>query len=370
MEKENTLIISEDEKKEKTPKSVWKRFLDYLVVTSGGMALGLFATLIVGSVIGTIAGFLPSGFITTGITNIANVLKSLMGIGIGLGVGLSLKNLRPIQLISSGVAGAIAGAIPNSFVSYLSPLGFDITKVGNPLLIYIVVLCSIELVKLILKKPTPVDIIAVPLLFVFISSIITYALSVPINISIVALSKFISDAVEFQPFWSGLIISTVMGMVLTAPISSVALAYMVGLQGVAAGAAVVGCSVQMIGFMMMSIHDNSVGKVISVGIGTSMLQFKNILKKPIIWLPTIIVSAILGPIATMVLHLECSTAGAGMGTCSLVGQIGTIDAMGVSSWQAWVGILALETIGPAILVFAIDLLFRRFKLIKKGDLTL
>ena len=109
--------------------------------------------------------------------------------------------------------------------------------------------------------------------------------------------------------------------------------------------------------------------VISVGIGTSMLQFKNILKKPIIWLPTIIASAILGPISTCWLHIVCMGSSAGMGTAGLVGQVGTISSMGVGQWQTWVGIFALEIIAPALLVFGLDLLFRKLNLIKDGDLT-
>ena len=138
---------------------------------------------------------------------------------------------------------------------------------------------------------------------------------------------------------------------------------------IASGAAVVGCSTQMIGFAVQSRKDNNVGTVISIGIGTSMLQFKNILKKPVIWLPTIIASAILGPISTCWLRLECMGASAGMGTAGLVGQIGLIDSMGVDNWQVWVGIFGLTIILPGVLVFFIDLLFRKLGWIKEGDLT-
>ena len=124
----------------------------------------------------------------------------------------------------------------------------------------------------------------------------------------------------------------------------------------------------MIGFMIQSRKDNNIGMVISLGIGTSMLQFKNILKKPIIWLPTIIASMILGPISTCALKTVCMGSSAGMGTAGLVGQIGTITSMGISSWQGWLSIVLLQLIGPAVLVFFIDLLFRHFGLIKEGDL--
>jgi uncharacterized membrane protein len=138
---------------------------------------------------------------------------------------------------------------------------------------------------------------------------------------------------------------------------------------IASGAAIVGCCVQMVGFAIQSRKDNNVGMVISIGIGTSMLQFKNIMKKPMVWLPTIIVSAILGPISTCWLELVCMGSNAGMGTAGLVGQIGTYASMG-NTWQTWVGIFALEIVAPAILVYLFDLLFRKIGWIRKGDLSL
>jgi uncharacterized membrane protein len=138
---------------------------------------------------------------------------------------------------------------------------------------------------------------------------------------------------------------------------------------IAGGAAVVGCSVQMVGFAVQSIKDNKIGTVISVGIGTSMLQFKNILKKPIIWLPTIITSAILGPISTCVLKLKCVGSSAGMGTAGLVGLIGTYSTMG-NTINTWLGIFVLQIIAPIVLVYLLDMLFRKLNLIKDGDLTI
>src|SRR5574344_1404451 len=159
-------------------------------------------------------------------------------------------------------------------------------------------------------------------------------------------------------------------MALTSPISSVAIAVAINLDGIAAGAACVGCCVQMVGFMVMSIKDNNIGKVISVGIGTSMLQFKNIVKKPLVWVPTILVSVILGPISTMVFQLKCNAVGAGMGTCALIGPIQMILAMENNLVMGWIGMLTLCIIAPVILVFLIDLLFRKLGWIKKGDLEI
>ena len=193
------------------------------------------------------------------------------------------------------------------------------------------------------------------------------ALEFPLNQIIYGIQWLINTATEYAPIPMGIVIAVIMGMALTAPISSAAIAIALSLGGIPGGAAVVGCSVQMIGFAVQSIRDNNIGKVISIGIGTSMLQFKNILKKPVIWLPTILTSAILGPISTAVFKMTSTPAGAGMGTCGLVGQLGTLESMGYNNPMAYIGILVLHFIAPIILVFLFDLLFRKLGIIKKGD---
>ena len=167
----------------------------------------------------------------------------------------------------------------------------------------------------------------------------------------------------------GVVIAVIMGMALTAPISSAAIAIAISLGGIAGGAAVVGCSVQMLGFAVMSRKDNNIGTVISIGIGTSMLQFKNILKKPIIWLPTILVSAILGPISTLIFKTQTVPTGSGMGTSGLVGQFATLEAMGTNA-AAFTAILVLQIALPIVLVYVTDVLFRKYNLIQPGDLKL
>lgn len=362
MENENNeqVLCEEPSQKEKvTFKSVMVNIWKYLIKTTNGMAYGLFATLIMGTIISTIASFFPETWIIAGwsfkesFAQLGTVLKSLMGIGIGIGVALTL-NLSPLQIISGGVAGAFGSAISKN----------------NPLMAYICAIAGIELTRLILKKKTPVDILLIPFLNCIFAFIVGWILVLPINFLIDGLAQFIDYATMYQPFLMGVVISVLMGMALTAPISSVAIAVAISLQGIAGGAAVVGCSVQMVGFAVMTARDkNGIGKVISVGIGTSMLQFKNILKKPIIWLPTIIVSALLGPLSTCVFKMTSDISGSGMGTCGLVGQIGTINAMG-SNLTSWMGIIILHFVAPIILVFLLDLLFRKLKLIKDGDLSL
>lgn len=335
-----------------------RAFLNYLITTTNGMAYGLFATLIIGvifSEIGKLCGF-------TFLDDIGTVLKSLMGIGIGVGVALSLKKLSPIELISAGACGAIAGSIKDFTNNQVAN--------NNPLVIYVTVIITITLIKLVIRKKTPVDIILIPLLFALVGYGIGYVMNIPLSFLMNQLSQFISYATSMQPFLMGIVIAVVMGMCLTAPISSAAIATAIKLGGIAGGAAVVGCSVQMIGFAVMSIKDNNIGKVISVGIGTSMLQFKNVLKKPVIWLPTIITSAILAPFSTLLFQMESDYYGAGMGTCALVGQLSTISAMGNNNGMMYLGIALLHFILPAVLVFLIDFLFRKIGLIKAGDLAI
>lgn len=346
-----------------------KKTLDFLVITLNGMAYGLFATLIIGTILSTIGNFFNEGtFFYTTFNDIANCLKYLTGAGIGIGIGLSLKQ-DGLKLVCAGMIGQLA--------SYLSgTVGF---KIGDPLTIYVVVIATILITQLVLKRKTPVDIILIPLFCILLGSVFTLILSTPVGMVTKLIGQFIGLATNYQPFIMGIIISVVMGMALTAPISSTAIAAsifvitettspeaIVGLN-LASGAAVVGCCAQMVGFAIMSRKDNSIGMVISIGIGTSMLQFKNILKKPLIWLPTIIASAILGPISTCVLKLSCMGSSAGMGTAGLVGMFGTYASMG-NSLETWIGIFVIELIAPLIIVFILDLLFRKKNWIVEGDL--
>ena len=330
------------------------------------------------------------------------VLQILTGAGIGVGVALTLKfdPLKTIVLASVGEAAAYF-SLSTKFVTapievqFSDVYNFGSIKVGDPLTIYLVCIATALLMKLVLQKKTPVDIVIIPLFGALVGLILSLAIRYPSVYITYAIQWLVNSGTQAAPFIMGVVVSVLMGMALTAPISSAAIGAMVffipatatniaDYQGllIASGAAIVGCSTQMIGFAVQSRKDNSIGMVISVGIGTSMLQFKNILKKPIIWLPTIIASAILGPISTCWFKLVCvgdlsvfgsrdiAGSAAGMGTAGLVGQIGTISSMGVNSWQAWVGIFALQIVLPAILVFAIDLLFRKLGWIKEGDLKI
>ncbi|MCH5180156.1 MAG: PTS sugar transporter subunit IIC [Erysipelotrichales bacterium] len=359
-----------------------KKAFDFVLKTTNGMAYGLFATLIIGTIIGAIGRLFGLGdnsfcaFMSTTLNEGASVLQNMTGVGIGIGIALSLE-FDTLKTIALAIVGEIAAffSLPTSFVT--AGTYNNVIKIGDPLTIYLVVISVALLITVILKKKTPVDIILIPLLSVILGMICAMLIRYPTIFVTYAIQWLINVATKAQPFIMGIVIAVLMGMALTAPISSAAIAAIIftgatsgsGL-AIASGAAIVGCCTQMVGFAIQSRKDNKLGMVISVGIGTSMLQFKNILKKPIVWLPTIIASAILGPIATTLIHVECIGADAGMGTAGLVGLIGTITSMGADKWQTWVTIFGLELIFPAALVFAIDLLFRKFNLIKEGDLKI
>ena len=359
--------------------------MNFLTITLNGMAFGLFATLIIGTIIITIANFFPKAsaitdfpsFMNVVFSNAGNVLQCITGAGIGVGIALALK-YDVLKTIVLGCAGQLAAyfSLSTKFVT-AGITNWGNFQIGDPLTIYLVVIATALAMKYVFRKKTPVDIIIIPLFGVIVASLVSIGIRYPAVYVTYGIQWIVNEGTLLLPWLMGIIVSVVMGMALTAPISSAAIAAMVfavpsgeaiplGL-AIASGAAVIGCCTQMVGFAIQSRKDNSIGMVISIGIGTSMLQFKNIIKKPLIWLPTIIASAILGPIATCLLGTVCMGANAGMGTAGLVGVIGTYSSMG-NTWQTWVSIFVLEIIAPGGLVFFIDLLFRKLGWIKEGDL--
>ena len=385
------------------------KVLDFLIKTLNGTAYGLFATLIVGTIFGAFSLFFSYGQDNSGFCwfmtrlfsseireigynaqgklismgGLGYVLQNLTGAGIGVGIAISLK-FDPLKVIILGAVGEIAAffSLSTGFVTDPGGLNylFGSIKPGDPLTIYLVCIATALLMKAVFVKKTPVDVVLIPLFGAFVGMLLSLGIRYPTVYVTYSIQWLVNGGTKVAPFLMGIIVSVLMGMALTAPISSAAIAAVVfnianasgdtsGLI-IASGAAIVGCSTQMIGFAIQSRKDNSIGTVISIAIGTSMFQFKNILKKPIIWLPTIITSAILGPVSTCWLKLRCDGANAGMGTAGLVGQIGTISSMGVESWQAWVGIFGLMIVMPAVLVFLFDLLFRKLGWIKEGDLKI
>lgn len=377
---EETMKIKKSSKIKDFFMSTTKRIKDFFMSTTNGMALGLFATLIIGTIIGTIAlpfnvagndGLL--GTYTT-LTALATALKFATGFGIGIGVAYAMK-MDGLKLISGAVSGFIASYMSKGTDGFAWSYTYGF-KIGDPLTIYLVVVISLLLVKLILRKKTPVDIILVPVLTSVIALVVTLIINQPVYFITTVFKNLFSAISGLDNLaliaLSGLVISVLMGICLTLPISSAAIAVIFSVDKVAGACALVGCCCQMVGFAVQSYRDNGFGKSLGVGVGTSMIQFKNIIKKPVIWLPTIIASAILGPIVG-ILGYQCDASGAGMGTCAFVGQITSVSGMttaGAPWWQTTIFIGVFQIILPFVLVYLIDLLFRKKGWIKKGDLTL
>lgn len=339
--------------------------------TTNGMAIGLFGTLIIGTVFGLLKDI--PGFFGEGMGVLSNQLMALMGAGIGLGVALSLKRngITVVTLMAAGFIGNYAF----DYVGLQSQ--FTMIKIGDPLSCYISVMLAALVLKLVMVRKTPVDLILIPLLGLTISICYSFLLAEWVHYITIGIQKLIELSFGAVPFLMCIIVSCLMGMALTAPISSVAICVAISIGNVplAATAALIGCCTQMVGFAVHTARDNKWGSVLAVGLGTSMLQFKNIVRKPLVWLPTIIVSAILGPFAMLFPKLvdpavATLSAGAGMGTCGLVGPLNFISQYGYTNWIAIIEIIGFGIIASGVLVFLFDLLFRKIGIIKPGDYSL
>ncbi|MFW5971985.1 MAG: PTS transporter subunit IIC [Bacillota bacterium] len=329
---------------------------DYLVKVLNGMALGLFASLIIGLILKQVGTY----FNFKSLIDFGSVAQQLMGPAIGVGVAYSI-GVSPLGIFASLITGAIGAGTISSL-----PTGEYIIQIGEPVGALIASLAGAEFSRLIQAR-TKVDIVLVPAGTIIVGGLIGTWVA-PFVVSMMSwLGNLINIATELHPIPMGIAVSILMGIILTLPISSAALAISLGLNGLAAGAATVGCSVQMIGFAVASYRENKFGGLIAQGFGTSMLQIPNIIKKPLIWIPPILTSAILGPIATVVFKMENNKIGAGMGTSGLVGQFATFEVMGSSAWP---GIILLHFILPATLTLLISEFMRKKGLIKEGDMLL
>lgn len=314
----------------------------YGIEALGAMALGLFASLLVGLILKVLGDKLGIKLLVDyGVQAMA-----MMGPAIGVAVAFGLK-APPLVLFASTITG-MAGA-----------------KLGGPAGCFVAAVVGAEFGKLV-SKETKVDIIITPAVTI-ITGVATGVFIGPfINAAMVGLGQIIMRATELQPVPMGILVSVIMGLVLTAPISSAALAMMLKLGGIAAGAATVGCSAQMVGFAVASYRENKVGGLIAQGLGTSMLQVPNIVRNPRILIPPTLAGAILGPLSTTIMRMENVPAGAGMGTSGFVGQFGTIEAMGMSGAVIF-KIAMLHFILPAILTLIISEFMRKKEWIKFGD---
>ena len=329
-----------------------KIFKKYIVDAMSHMAMGLFCSLILGLIISQIARIPGLDFLDF----IAEALSStspLIGACIGLAMASGMS-CAPLVTISSAITGA---------------LGYQF---GGPVGAYLSVILGAE-IGMVFSKKTPVDIILTPLVTIVCGGLFARYCCSPINDFMLYLGAVINDATQLSPFLMGITVSVLVGCALTLPISSVAICVMLGIDGLAAGAATVGCCAQMVGFAVISYKDNGIGGLLSQGVGTSMLQIGNILKKPVIWLAPTLTSAILGPVSTVWLEMTNNSLGAGMGTSGLVGPLATYATMSPeadSIGMLIVKILCLYFIAPAIISLGLNAIMTRLGWIKPGDMKL
>lgn len=323
----------------------------YFVDAMSGMALGLFASLLIGTIFSTVANL-------TGIALFATVAGYLGAKSFVVGAAIAAGTARPL------------GASPLVTYSALvvGAIGNDL---GGPACAFLAALVAIEIGKIVAGE-TKVDIIITPTVTILIGSLIAILLGPAIAWLMATLGNFIMWATECQPVIMGILVAVVVGIVLTLPISSAALCAMIGLGGIAAGAAVVGCCAQMIGFAVMSYRENRFGGLIAQGLGTSMLQMGNIVKNPLIWIPPTFAAAVVGPLSTTIFKLEIDSAqavNAGMGTCGLVGPIGVISSMEATPLM-WTGVALLCFVLPAVISLVVCEIMRKMNFIRENDLKL
>lgn len=350
-----------------------KKLFNYIFIDGmAGMATGLFATLIIGTILSQIATFIPAPF-GVWVGYCASVIKALTGAGIGVGVAVKFKE-SPLVTLSAAGAGMIGAFAAKILAGSVVGEGGALVLAGpgEPLGAFVAVMVAVSVGRLVSGK-TKLDILVTPFVTIASGGVVGLLVGPPISSFMVWLGNLVNWGTEQAPLLMGIIVSVIMGMILTLPISSAALGVMLNLSGLAAGAATIGCSAQMIGFAVASFKENKWGGLFAQGIGTSMLQVPNIMRHPLIWVPATLSSAILGPIGTVVLGMTNNAVGSGMGTSGLVGQIMTYQTMvqqGHESWWVLLMILIMHVIAPALLSLLISSVMRRFGWIKTGDMKL
>ena len=343
----------------------------YGIDALGAMAQGLFCSLLIGTILNTIGTQFHIGFLTSPVAVVSGIeytvgglASAMSGPAMAVAIGYALK-CPPLVLFSLITVGFASNALGGA---------------GGPLAVLFVAIIASELGKAV-SKETRIDILVTPLVTIG-SGIALSALLAPVLGAIaMKLGEVIMWATELQPFLMGILVSVIVGIALTLPISSAAICAALGLTGLAGGAAVAGCCAQMIGFAVMSFPENGIGGLVSQGIGTSMLQMGNIVKNPRIWIAPIVTSAITGPVATCIFHLRMDGAAvsSGMGTCGFVGQIGVYSGWvksiaegtrGTITAFDWTGLILISFVLPAVLAPLINLMFRKLGWVKDGDMKL
>jgi len=350
---------------------ILKKILNRIFIDGlSGMALGLFSTLIVGTIIQQL-GTLIGGNIGGTFFVLGKAAAAMTSAGIGVGVAYKFKE-SPLVVLSAATAGMVGGFASKILAGTLLVEGaVTLAGPGEPLGAFIAAYVAIEIGHLVSGK-TKVDILVTPILTILSGSAIGLFVGPPISRFMTALGSLINWGTEQQPFLMGIIVSVLMGIILTLPISSAALGIILDLSGLAAGAATIGCCCNMVGFAVASYRENKVSGLVAQGIGTSMLQMPNIVRKPIIWLPAIISSAVLGPVGTLVFKMTNNATGSGMGTAGLVGQLMTYQTMVPQEGYVIVliKIALMHFILPAVITLLVSEFMRKKKWIRFGDMKL
>ncbi len=357
---------------ETVPVGMMKAFFQkYFIDAFTGMALGLFVTLIAGLIVSQIGGWLN----IPALIAVGKLASVLMGAGIGVGIAYYLKapTLVMLSCLVAGMLGAHSEAlmVGTLFTPQVGGPATFVALPGNPIGAYLTSVFAYRAGTWVAGK-TKLDILLVPLLVCAVALAVCALLNPPVVAAVNAIGQGIQAATTLQPLLMGIVIAVVVGILLTMPTSSAAICIAIGLGGVAGGAAVVGCAAHMVGFAVASYKDNGISGVISQGLGTSMLQIPNVLKKPLVLLPAVIASAIVGPIATVGFGLACTATGAGMGTAGLVGVFGVIEASQemMSTGQLWMAIILLMFVLPAVIAGLVAYVMRRVGWLVDGDMKL
>ena len=340
----------------------------YFVDAMSAMALGLFASLLMATIFGTVLKYVPSGNVfhelLTLLSKYAPATGGATGAVLGIAVAYALK-APALVMFASGVVGLCGN---DMLTAITAADGITKSVAAGPAGAFLCVLVACEVGKLV-SGETKVDIIVTPAVTLAAGMIVATVVCPTVSYVMYWLGYFINYATTIMPFFMGVVIAVVVGVILTLPISSAAVCAMIGISGLAGGAAVAGCCAQMVGFAVASFRENKWGGVVAQGIGTSMLQMGNIVKKPTVWLPATVTAAITGPVSTCLFKLECSGVSAGMGTCGLVGPIGVFTDMGFSATSVF-GVLTVCLVLPAVLSLLISEIMRKLGFIKFGDLKL
>ena len=343
-----------------TAKKVKHYLHRYFIDAMSAMAQGLFASLLIGTIIST----LGTQFNIPLLTEIGGYAKAAAGPAMAVAIGYALQ-APPLVLFSLVAVGSASNTLGGA---------------GGPLAVFFLAIVAAELGKLVSKK-TKIDIIVTPLVTILSGCLLAYLLAPYIGSAASSVGQLIMWATEQQPLLMGIVVSVIVGMILTLPISSAAICAALGLTGLAGGAAVAGCCAQMIGFAVISFRENRWGGFFAQGIGTSMLQVPNIIRNPLIWIAPTLASAITGPLATCVFKLQMNgeAIASGMGTCGLVGQIGVYTGWvndiasgakaGITGMD-WLGLILISFVLPAVLSLLFDFVLRKLNWVKDGDMKL